>query len=267
MSLISFDEFVKRWSGKPVDFDGIYPNQCMDLMHYYVYEVLGIKDKAVLAAPAAKDVYLKFKWDKFFTKIDNTPEGLPKKGDIMFFSTGKYGHVSIFLDGDLKKFNSFDANFPVGSLPHIQSHTYTGVLGWLRVKANVDPCEEKASALNEEIITLQTLLDKSNNSLKEETNKYLDEITKKDDHIKSIQDTLSEMNLSMINLNNHNNKLIQDLENFEKLKEEVKLKDSAITGKDQVITDLSLKLEQKVTDFSTHIIVVELLRRCYPWKK
>lgn len=132
--MITFDEFIKKWTGKPVDFDGIYPNQCMDLMHQYSYEVLGITDKAVLAKPSAYQVYSEFSWDSYFKKVANTPTGVPDKGDLVVFDTkvGQWGHVCIFVDGDAKKFNSFDANFPTGSLPHIQSHDYVGVSGWLK---------------------------------------------------------------------------------------------------------------------------------------
>lgn len=135
---MTFDEFIAKWSGKPVDFDGVYPNQCMDLMHQYVYEVLGISDKKVLAAPLAYQAYTN-NWSGYFTKIDNTPTGIPQKGDILFFGTkiGTAGHVCIVRDASLNSFNSFDANWPVGSLPHIQTHMYTGVLGWLRPKAQV----------------------------------------------------------------------------------------------------------------------------------
>src|SRR5258706_14003284 len=130
---MTYDEFVIKWTGKPVDFDGIYPNQCMDLMHQYVYDVLGITDKAVLAAPNAYQAYTN-NFPQYFEKIDNTPTGVPQKGDIIFFgqAVGPSGHVCIFKDGNVSTFNSFDANWPVGTLPHIQSHNYNGCLGWLR---------------------------------------------------------------------------------------------------------------------------------------
>lgn len=139
---MTFDEFLSKWTNQPVDFDQIYPNQCMDLMHQYVYDVLGFTDKNVLAAPAAYQVYTNFSNEtgaQYFEKIDNTPDGIPRKGDIVFFGTaiGAYGHVCIFVDGDQNNFNSFDANWPTGSLPHIQQHNYTGVLGWLRAKPQV----------------------------------------------------------------------------------------------------------------------------------
>lgn len=131
--MITFDDFVTKWNGKPVDFDGIYPNQCMDLMHQYVYDVLGLTDKTILAAPAAYQAYTN-NFPKYFTKIDNTPTGIPQKGDIIFWgqAVGPFGHVAIVKDANMNTLNSFDANWPTGTLPHIQSHNYNGCLGWLR---------------------------------------------------------------------------------------------------------------------------------------
>ena len=131
---MTLDEFIKKYTGVAVDFDGVYGVQCMDLMHQYMYDVLEIKDGTVLSSPTASQTYTNFRWGNYFKKIDNTPTGIPLKGDIVFFGTtvGSAGHVCVFVDGDMNKFNSFDANWPVGSLPHIQNHNYVGVLGWLR---------------------------------------------------------------------------------------------------------------------------------------
>ena len=140
---MTFDEFIKQYTNKPVDFDGIYPNQCMDLMHQYAYDVLGITDKSVLAKPSAYQVFTQFAWPNYFEKVTNTPDGVPQKGDIVIFGTyvGAYGHVCVFVNGDVNTFNSFDANWPTGTLPHIQGHNYNGVLGWLHPIASNQPSE------------------------------------------------------------------------------------------------------------------------------
>jgi len=138
---MTFDNFIKKYTGVPVDFDGYYGTQCMDLMHQYIYDVLGLKDKSFLAQAYAYLVFTNYNnvsGHELFEKIDNTPEGVPQKGDIIFFDknvsgvTGVAGHVSIFVSGDINSFESFDANYPTGTLPHIQKHTYKGVLGWLK---------------------------------------------------------------------------------------------------------------------------------------
>ena len=136
---MSFDEFINKWNGKGIDTDGAFGFQCMDLMHKYVEEVLGLTDPRILAAPIARQVYENFDnvfGHGFFTRIPNTPTGVPLKGDIFFWGSklGPAGHVAIFMDGDVNAFRSFDQNFPLGSKCHIQNHNYNGALGWLRIK-------------------------------------------------------------------------------------------------------------------------------------
>ena len=138
--MISFDDFIWKYYGVGIDFDGYYGDQCMDLMHQYVYEVLGITDRSVLTAPYAYQVFTNFdniKGHELFEKIPNTPTGIPQKGDIIFWDkgiNGYAGHVAILHDGDIWGLRSFDQNFPTGSRPHKQYHNYNYCLGWLRKK-------------------------------------------------------------------------------------------------------------------------------------
>lgn len=144
---MTFDEFIAKWTDQPVDFDGVYPNQCMDLMHQYCFDVLGITDRSALAQPAAYQVFTNYDHETgaaAFDKITNTPQAVPVKGDIVFFgqTIGPYGHVCIFVDGTDLQFNSFDANWPLNSLPHIQHHSYQGVIGWLHFKQLSQPAPQ-----------------------------------------------------------------------------------------------------------------------------
>ena len=196
-------EFIDKWKGKPCDFDGWYGTQCMDLMHFYVYEMLGVKDATVLAAPSAKQVYTNFKWGDLFSKIDNTPTGVPKEGDIIFWGNGEWGHVAIFIEGDANRFTSFDANWPTGSLPHVQEHNYKDVLGWIKFI----PQEDENSATQNELDLLQVELDEmrvSRNDWKKKYNeiseKYTLELSEKQKHIESLQNTLSETNSNLTSL-------------------------------------------------------------------
>lgn len=134
---MSFDQFISKWNGRGIDFDGYYGDQCMDLMHQYLSEVLGLTDGRILAAPNAKTVYTNFAnvfGHERFERIANTPNGVPQKGDIVFWGNGTAGHVAIYRDGNVYSFTSFDQNYPTGSKCHLQKHDYTGVLGWLRIK-------------------------------------------------------------------------------------------------------------------------------------
>lgn len=135
--MITVDEFVKKWTGKPCEMGGSANamNQCVDLANAYIAECLGLP---IILWTNAQDFPSKA-GDKY-EYIENTPTGVPNKGDIIIWkSKDNVGHIAIFLDGTASKFNSFDQNWPTGSTCHIQSHTYTttygtDVIGWLRAK-------------------------------------------------------------------------------------------------------------------------------------
>lgn len=134
---MTLQEYIDKYNGQGIDVDNAFGYQCVDNMHRYIQEVLGLTNLSILAGPSAKDIYNSFPnivGFQYFNKIDNTPTGVPKPGDIMFWGTkvGKYGHVAIFKDGNADSFISFDQNFPLGSVCHLQPHNYNGVVGWLR---------------------------------------------------------------------------------------------------------------------------------------
>lgn len=131
---ISFDSFINKWDWKPIDFDGQYGYQCMDLMHQYLKECYGLSGD-VLRAPTALQAWLN--GDRHFTRVKNTWWNIPQKGDLMFWSgkiNGGAGHVAVFKEGNVWSFNSFDQNWPAGTYCHLQKHIYKGVVGWLRKK-------------------------------------------------------------------------------------------------------------------------------------
>jgi hypothetical protein len=133
---MTLQEFIAKYNLQGVDTDGAFGFQCMDLMHRYCMDVLGLNSNA-LAAPAAKDVWLSNVPSKEkFEAIANTPTNTPLPGDIILWGTGigPYGHVAIVQKANVNDFTSFDQNFPTGTKSHLQNHTYKGVLGWLRYK-------------------------------------------------------------------------------------------------------------------------------------
>lgn len=127
------DKFTRDWDGKYDDFDGAYGAQCKDLFSRFNRDVVGnpnyISGNAYQLFDAAPS--------SVYEKIKNTPSGVPQKGDIVIWNEGigKYGHVAVFIEGDTKRFKSFDQNFPIGSKCHFQEHTYKAVTGWLRAKS------------------------------------------------------------------------------------------------------------------------------------
>jgi archaellum component FlaC len=136
---MTLNEFVTKYLGKKLDFDGAYGGQCVDLFRFYVRDVLGLpQPKGVVGA---REFYTNFENDPIlkanFTRIANTPDGVPEHGDAIIWDkwTGNnFGHVAVFLNGDANKFTSLDQNFPTLDKVTKTEHNYTSpkVLGWLR---------------------------------------------------------------------------------------------------------------------------------------
>jgi hypothetical protein len=209
------EEFVIKWNGKYIDFDGVYGAQCMDEMHQYCVECLGITDARVLQAPSAKELWNTFPTvygHELFDQITNTPDGVPQEGDIILWTNGTYGHVATQIEGNIKSFRSFDQNYPVGSPCHIQNHpNYTGVAGWLRYKSNIP----NVTTWSDAFIAVATKLNVSANKdvvLGEidKLIKYEDTIVQKDNQIKSQTHKILELETKLSTLENSNTQLKLD---------------------------------------------------------
>lgn len=130
---MTLDQFVQRYIGKTVDFDGAYPGQCMDLYRLYVKDVLRLPQTPTV--PSAHMV-----WDKassHFDKVKNTLFAIPKKGDIIIFrpfNGNPHGHICICLDGNWWNLTSFDSNWSKPRVATIEMHKYKHIIGWLRPK-------------------------------------------------------------------------------------------------------------------------------------
>ena len=134
---MTIDDFFNKVKGKKIDYDGVYKNQCVDLIKQYEFDVMCIIPEAV---GDAKDYYLNFENKKFlknhFIKIPNTPDYVPLKGDVVVFGGGKYGHICIATgEGNTSYFYSYDQNVG-GNLEPVQRcwHNYKNCLGALRPK-------------------------------------------------------------------------------------------------------------------------------------
>lgn len=129
-------QFLAKWNNQPADFDNAYGNQCFDLYRFYCQEVLNIPQSPPTGdrgAVAIWDTYLSDHLDR----IEKNPNGVPNPGDIIIWDKGigQFGHVAVYIGGNTSSFVSFDQNYPVGSLCHLQKHNYNAVLGWLRPKS------------------------------------------------------------------------------------------------------------------------------------
>lgn len=112
--------------------------QCMDLAYEWVF--INNIPKVAIQQAIAKDVYLKPNdvTRKYFDLIKNTPDFIPKTGDLVVFNgPTKAGHIAIATgEGDLLKFKSFDQNWGLDLRPRIVTHNYDNpkLLGVLRIK-------------------------------------------------------------------------------------------------------------------------------------
>jgi GH25 family lysozyme M1 (1,4-beta-N-acetylmuramidase) len=128
---ITLQSFIKKYDGKFVETAGSpnAVNQCTDLVNAYIRDVLGLP---IIEWTNARDFDSKLPQ---LTWIPNTPTGVPKAGDIVIWKHNQYGHIGVFIEGDIKSFRSFDQNYPTGTPAHTQNHSYTNppVAGWLQV--------------------------------------------------------------------------------------------------------------------------------------
>lgn len=144
-------DFIKKYDGQGIDFDGSFGNQCVDLYRQYVKEV--VKAPQSPSVVGAKDIWNNY-LSQYFDRVENTPSAVPRSGDIVIWGDkiGEFGHVAIFIEGNAVKFKSFDQNFPVGTKCHVQEHTYKGVLGWLAPKPSATENESNYKWLEQMFI-------------------------------------------------------------------------------------------------------------------
>ncbi len=134
---MTIDQFITKYEGKKVDWDGAYGGQCVDLFRQYLNDVLNFPQPRGVVGAA--DFWTNYDSDpnlkNNFQKIANSPTGVPAKGDVMVWNKkagGGFGHIAIFLEGNVNLFTSLDQNWPTLSKVTKTVHNYTNVLGWLR---------------------------------------------------------------------------------------------------------------------------------------
>jgi len=137
----SLDPFIKKWRGLTADYDGAWGGQCVDLIRFYLRDVLGIPAYSLPAVLWANQLYTNFTNTKDFIQIPNAAYNYPIKGDIIVYKPYWYpykkgGHVSIVVDANSKTVTQFEQNFPSGSKCTVNTRGYgllgKAVYGWLR---------------------------------------------------------------------------------------------------------------------------------------
>lgn len=109
---MTFDAWVKSYLGKKIDYDNVSGVQCVDLAKHYMNKVLGLKPSSFGNAKCyATDFYDYSFFKNNFELIKNTPDFIPKKGDIGVRITGTYGHIFICDGvGTTSYFYAYDQN-------------------------------------------------------------------------------------------------------------------------------------------------------------
>ena len=138
---MTFKEYISKTLGKSIEFDGVYPYQCCDLVNDYMQKCFNIFTYYPYNFNA-QQYFTRFKevsaLVKNFTKISNTPDFVPMQGDICIFkSADNIGHISIATgEGNTKYFYSYDQNWNGHKFVTKEIHSYTNFLGVLRYNGN-----------------------------------------------------------------------------------------------------------------------------------
>ena len=143
--MMTFNEWVNKYIGRAVDYDGSSGAQCVDLAKCYLKEVHDVPQFSIGGSA-------KFYWEKDFSqlsgfmKIKNTPDFVPVKGDVAVWNSSKgngHGHVAVCTgEGDTKSFYSYDMNWNGKAMKKVK-HNYKGFYGVLRPKNRLKINTEK----------------------------------------------------------------------------------------------------------------------------
>jgi hypothetical protein len=130
-------DFVEKYNGKKVDFDKRYGPQCVDLYRQYCQDVLNTPHTG--GVNGAVDIYKNYfslpLENKYFERLDNTPQFLPNAGDVVVFDAtpnNRFGHVAVVLFATKKTMIIFEQDGYKQDGAKITEHTYSYCLGFLR---------------------------------------------------------------------------------------------------------------------------------------
>jgi hypothetical protein len=131
--MLTLTQFINKWTGKFLDFDGVYGGQCVDVILGYCHDVLNF---ALLPGNAIDEFGENPNHWTWVINDPSRPDQLPPHGAVIIWhedhqvGTGVLGHTAICINAYQDHFISFDQNWPIGSPCHQVRHTYQGVKGW-----------------------------------------------------------------------------------------------------------------------------------------
>ena len=134
---MTLHEFVERYNGQKIDYDGHYGAQCVDVFRQYCKDVLVIPHTGGVVGAA--ELFTKYEAmpleQKYFERIPYKAGMQPEAGDVVVFGatqTNQYGHVAIVLDATAEEIAVFEQDGFTQDGAHVGSWNYARVLGFLR---------------------------------------------------------------------------------------------------------------------------------------
>lgn len=130
---MTLQEFIQKNTGKKLDFDGAYQNQCVDLYRFYLRDVWKVPQTPGVVGAYQILNTLPSTFDKFTS-------GIPQAGDVIIWNEKqvKNGHVAVVVSAGANTFNAFQQNAPQPYQPcNIGAYPYKNVIGWFRPKTQL----------------------------------------------------------------------------------------------------------------------------------
>ena len=132
------DQFITKYCGKKVDFDGAFGAQCVDLFRQYCSDVHDIPHTG--SVDGAKELYEKYAdlpvEKKYFTRL--TKNAVPAYGYVAVWGatpTNKYGHVAIVISKiSATSLLVFEQNGVLQDGAKVVERSTANLLGYLKVK-------------------------------------------------------------------------------------------------------------------------------------
>lgn len=156
-------QFFIEQLGKEND-SGSFKGQCVNLIHSYYEEVLGIPR----FVGNAKDYVNE-------TRIPKV-SGKPQPGDIVVFNYGTDGHIGLCVWGREQDFECMEQNNPTNSPCHYVYHTdFQNIIGILRpnLPENTTPRPDQVGKVTNVVFTMQYIAINSDPSLLEQARQLL----------------------------------------------------------------------------------------------
>lgn len=143
---MTYSEFVKKYLGRAIDYDGTSGVQCVDLAKLYIDKVLGVKPQSIGDAFCYYDNFYSTYLKRYFLLIPYKKGVKAQKGDLVVW--GKYyngrsehGHIAIATGTqDGSSITTYDENWNGPNMKKVK-HSLTGLKGFLRPieQGNINP--------------------------------------------------------------------------------------------------------------------------------